>query len=508
MKPLLHSLLAGAALLTLGARAETVPVVVDTTTPICTNFMGFGVQWSAYPWFDLTDAEWQRVFDRLDFMRPPVVRVMLRSYRFCEGFDAQGNPIYNWNSPHMLKLYRLLDYCQSRHVKVILGEWDIPASQQDRPDIATDKLQPYHMDENDPRWWRIIADELAHLRRDKHYTCIQYFNFLNEPNSNSSGRIPFDRWKSGLAGLRQELTQRGLARDIQLVGPDVTFLPREGYWVDLTALQCASDVGAYDFHYYSPPADVESGYLEKFCWLKQDFIRRFDPHGGAKPFFMGEAGMVGGGPVEPQGGSDSQRRIYDHIYGVWMADYNVQCARAGLAGTIAWDLDDAMHINKDKDSQWPDVTKTRFKKWGFWNSLADEIGHPEDAKLRPWFYTWSLMSRSFPAGCRTVKTSAPWVAGLRTLAATDGANLSVVLVNDSDAAHDLRLTVPGQSKLPALLRYDYLPGNLAVDQNGFPVPKAILRNPDLAGGLKLNLPARSVIILTSLPTDAPELAEH
>lgn len=57
-----------------------------------------------------------------------------------------------------------------------------------------------------------------------------------------------------------------------------------------------------------------------------------------------------------------------------------------------------MHIIND-NSGWPDIHKTLFKKWGFFNSLAEEIGHPEDANLRPWFYTWSLLSRAFPARC-------------------------------------------------------------------------------------------------------------
>ena len=155
--------------------------------------------------------------------------------------------------------------------------------------------------------------------------------------------------------MNAEFAKRGLAQDVKIIGPDVTFLPRDGFWIELTVTQCPKEVAAYDFHYYAPAAELESGYLEKYCWMKKDYIDRFDPNGKFKPFFMGEAGMTGG-PVEPQGGNDSQPHIYGHNYGVWMADYNVQCARAGMAGTIAWDLDDAMHINKNKDNAWPDVT--------------------------------------------------------------------------------------------------------------------------------------------------------
>lgn len=494
---LLFALVAGCAALAANAAVEPVQITVDAKSALCPNFLGFGVQWSAYPWFDLREQAWQKVFDRLDYMRVPLVRLMTRSYTYCDGFDAEGKPIYRWENNRMKKMYRLLDYCESRHVKVILGEWDHPSSQQDRPDIATDKLQQYHMDENDPRWHRIIADLVAHLRNEKHYTCIAYFNLLNEPDSNSSGRIEFGRWKSAIVGLRAEFSKRGLAPAVEIIGPDVTFLPRDGFWIELTVLQCPAEVAAYDFHYYATAADLESDYLEKFCWLKQDYINRYDPNGRAKPFVMGEAGMTGG-PVKPQGGSDSQPHVYDHIYGVWMADYNIQCARAGMAGTIAWDLDDAMHINKDKDTKWPDITQTLFKKWGFWNSLGEEIGHPEDENLRPWFYTWSLMSRAFPAGAQTVRTSDPHIAGLRTLAARMGDEISIALVNDSDVPQELRVVMPGSPQIPRLQRYNYFPDDRPVDARGFPTPKQILTKVDLAAGLSVALPARSVVIFTTI----------
>jgi len=497
MKKLLFPFAAGVALLALPVLAEPVQITVDTSTPLCTNFLGFGVQWSPYPWFDLTDTAWQKTFERLDFMRVPIVRLMTRSYTYCDGFDAAGKPIYNWENNRMKKMYRLLDYCQAHGVKVILGEWDHPSSQQDRPDIETDKLQQYHMDQNDPRWHRIIADEVEYLRNTRHYTCIVYFNLLNEPNSNSSGHIPFEKWQAAITALNKEFAQRGLAKDVTIIGPDVCFLPRDGFWIELTVQQCPKEVAAYDFHYYAPAAEIESDYLEKYCWMKKDYIDRFDPAGRAKPFFMGEAGMTGG-PVQPQGGNDSQPHIYEHNYGVWMADYNVQCARAGMAGTIAWDLDDAMHINKNKDNAWPDVTKTLFKKWGFWNSLANEIGHPEDLNLRPWYFTWSLMSRSFPPGCTTVKTPETLVSGLRTLAATVGNDFSLALVNDSDAPHELHITMPEGREIPPLARYNYFSDDRVTDTSGFPQPKGILTQADLAAGLNVSLPARSVVIFTSV----------
>ena len=118
--------------------------------------------------------------------------------------------------------------------------------------------------------------------------------------------------------------------------------------------------------------------------------------------------------------------------------------------------------------------------------------------LRPWFFTWSLMSRSFPPGCTTLKTSETLVPGLRTLAATVGNDFSLALVNDSDAPQEIHIAVPGGKKILQLARYDYFPGDKLTDKNGFPLPKEILADTDLATGLNVSLPARSVVIFTSV----------
>jgi hypothetical protein len=273
------------------------------------------------------------------------------------------------------------------------------------------------------------------------------------------------------------------------------------WWVDRAALECSELLGAYDVHEYIAFEDLESGYAEKVLWQKRDFINRHDPKGRSKPFYMGEIGMNRRGPVEPQGGEDSHPKVYEHIYGVWMADFNVQAARAGMQGTIAWMLDDAMHINKDKDTAWPDMKKTLFKKWGFFNSLAEEIGHPEDANLRPWFYPWSLMSRYFPRGCTIIASKQPYPFGLRTLAARIGENShTVCLVNDSDKPCEVNL----KSATPIrgrLRHYEYSESSRLTDALGYPKAARVTNADQLTEGLLITLPTRSVILLSTMAGD-------
>lgn len=478
-------------------RAAPAVITVDPSRVVSSNFLGFGVNWCPYPWFDISDQAWETCFRRMDYVRPPVVRIMQRAFYYCSGFDPQGRPIYHWDSPEMVKLYRMLDYCEKRGICVIIGEWESPWSNNERSDHARDNLQPLHITENDPRWYRMISDCLEHLLNVKHYTCIKYYNLINEPNGDWSGIADFNKWRVAIEGFHAELQRRGLLQKISIIGPDACQI-EDSYWLDLAVRTCADRLGLYDLHLYARKSDVESGWLETFFRVKREFIDRYDWRGSHKPFIISEAGMERTGPCEPQGGMDSQANVYKPIYGIWMADYSVQCARAGLQGVLMWSVDDAEHI-MNGDKGWPDVHKTLFKKWGFWNSLGAEIGHPEDENLRPWFYTWSLMSRYFPAGCRILRTADPGVAGVRSLAADVGQNdLTVVLVNDSDRPQDLQLTVLGLKGAGPVRRYDYSLTHRLVDQEGFPVPTNTLNVERLTSGLAVHLPARSFILYTTL----------
>ena len=79
-----------------------------------------------------------------------------------------------------------------------------------------------------------------------------------------------------------------------------------------------------------------------------------------------------------------------------------------------------------------------------------------------------------------------------------GDDLSIALVNDSDAPQEIHVRVPGSKKIPQLARYNYFPDEKLTDKNGFPQAKEILADADLAAGLKVSLPARSVVIFTSV----------
>ena len=160
-----------------------------------------------------------------------------------------------------------------------------------------------------------------------------------------------------------------------------------------------------------------------------------------------------------------------------------------------------MHVGGQYGSQ-------NLKQWGFWNSLGGQYGYPAaDLQLRPWFYAWAVLARSFPAGAQPLLTPSTGIPGLRVAAAriptAGGYQLSFAFVNDSDVARSLTLSVPTAAAPLSLARYDYFAGDQPLDANGFPAPVQTLAAVRLADGVNIQLPARGLVVLSSLRTGAP-----
>ena len=79
-----------------------------------------------------------------------------------------------------------------------------------------------------------------------------------------------------------------------------------------------------------------------------------------------------------------------------------------------------------------------------WNTLGGAVfGDPSQEEIRPWYYTWSLMCRCFPAGSRIVKLEGKMPEGVAGTAAVlpDG-SVSVALVNFGGRDYPVNLNLP------------------------------------------------------------------
>ena len=463
-------------------------VYVDTDTAVVKSYTGAGVQWDPSD-FAYADAQWGRISQRVDVLRPQFIRCCLTSDFYCTGFDAQGRPGYDWDTARMGRLYRILDYCQSHHVEVLLGEWG----------------PSFGMAGDDPRWSRLIADCLEHLVRAKGYSCIRYYNKQNEPTGDQAA---FERWKTSQESLAAELHKRGLDRQIALVGPDTSGTDLL-WWADSAAGEMPQTLGAYEVHWYAQDDEITGGLIEKTLTRRRSFAAAHDPAGRAKPFLIAEAGTSD--TLAAQTGDwksgDSNTKIRDFGYGVYMADYLLQTMRAGVGGVSAWDLDDSMHTQAKIAPTAANPNAYSLKVWGFWNTFGGAMGRPEDENLRPWFYPWSLLCHAFPRGMKVVSASSTALPGVRAAAATrmNGGkdDLSLAVVNDSDTPRTVRVIVPNAAGRAILREYHYFDADRPTNAGGFPVVRRVLPGISLATGLTVSLPSRGLVLLTTLDGGSP-----
>lgn len=475
---------------------------------ITSRFLGNGVQWSAYPHADSPDAEWglmmseekwQMVFSRLDYMMPRMVRVIDQAnWRYLKGFDGEGNPVLDFNSPQVKTLEKLLNYCQKNKIVVLFGEWGCPFQVHDLDQVAGGKFTGA----NDPKWIKIIVSYLDHLINKKGYTCIQYYNLVNEPNGSwASTNGNWKEWSEGIRLLKVALDKAGLSRKISIAGPDAVVRydhPQSIYtgrgWIAESVSQLNDCIGLFDIHAYTSYEEVRSG---KFSDYYGEIAGLTKPT--HQPIIFGEIGFNKDTPenrarikTDKNASEDSQMAVYDFSYGIDMADAAIQIMNSGYSGAMAWDLDDAMHTNGDKGD------KNQLKRWGFWNSLGTELcNNPNDEKLRPWFYTWSLICRYFPKGINIVYSDPTKIAGLRFVAGCDQTNMTVAMVNNSEVNQKIRLKIHGSGYSEPFKKYVYREDLRPTDQNSFPIPykNEIIPKPNT--GIEVEIPAKSFVLFTT-----------
>ncbi len=430
-----HPLVAAAMLFAVAcSRPVEVRVSQEVINPC---YLGNGVEWDPYDeavsWgHDLTEADWDTLYARLDYMKPQYVRCMINSpftYYTGSGFE---------DTRHADKLLKLLSYCQSRGVMVVYGEYNPPVWEM----------------KGSQEWVEASVRHLNYLVDGQGFDCIRHFVIFNEPDGNwASTNGDFAFWKEMVRRFRAEMDKYpALKENVSLAGPDAVIdyrNPASPYdaagWLKATVEE-VPEIGIYDMHAYPGQRYVRSGEFEKTLRQMKALAD--------KPIILGEAGFkyfsdpadsslakeywrrVEGHPFTK--GSDCNMLVYDTFYALDMAVMLCSVMNSGFSGAAAWMLDDAMHSNGDSG-----LTED-VKLWGMWNILGAEVfGDPSQEEIRPWYYTWSLMCRHFPAGSRILKLEASLPDGVSATAArTPSGTYSLAFVNVSDQPVELSVRLP------------------------------------------------------------------
>ncbi|MCG8377473.1 MAG: hypothetical protein MI702_13430, partial [Chlorobiales bacterium] len=196
---------------------DSIRITINPDEVISTNFIGNGVQWSAYPHADtenadwgklMTDEKWEMNYQRLDYMQPRLFRVLDQAnWRYLVGFDNDDMPILDFTTPEVKALEKILDYAQANNITVLFGEWGTPYKVHDTHLGHGDKFTGA----NDPKWINSIVSYLKYLIIDRGYTCLKYYNLVNEPNGDwATTNGDFVEWSEGVKLLNEALKQNGL----------------------------------------------------------------------------------------------------------------------------------------------------------------------------------------------------------------------------------------------------------------------------------------------------------
>ena len=387
-------------------------------------------------------------------MKIPIVRVMIIG-NMC----YKGKGKYDWNTPEMKSLYNHLDICQKLGIDVILTDWGCQSEWLKVPEVKSPA---------DKKYAEIIAAYTDYLINQKEYSCIKYLVMINEPNLYP---VPgqWSKWRKGIKNLAAELKKRKLDKKVILTGSDESC---NDEWHYKTVDELKDFFGAYDVHKYANDEDVKIGKLFDYFYELKQYAKKKDAKAKNKPFIIGEAGL-NNFAKHPFG----NKKINTVYYGIFMADYAAQAANAGADAILAWMLDDNSH---------------QGFYWGLWSDKSNGM------KLRPWFFTWALLTKYFPKGCEIFRVKQP-SENVRVLAARikvgAESRWSICIVNRGDKSASIKFKIPDVEKLK-MKQFLFNERSVKTDKNGFPLP-AKNKIVDLANGIIC--PENSALILSNLP---------
>ncbi len=466
-------------------------VVIHLQETVTSQITGLGVQWDPYD-YPPSQRSWRTILQRVDYMHPSFLRVMVLGRSQWQTQPPLSSALRRVLVQHGIVEnvdQRILSWAQRHDSKVILGTWWCS------PLADANKYNNSYAIHD---WAKAVAAQVAYLRKQRGFTCIRYYNFVNEPQW-AQGLGP--RWAMVANALHIAFHRAGLAGAVRIIGPDTYGDPPNSNsynWPLLVfvAQHAHRAVGAYDIHWYARNNEVCNGTIQTTLVREKKMVEALDPAAGHKPFLMGESGLIQG-----RCNGDQQPRVKTFTYGVMMADYAVQVFRAGWSGISAWDLDDAMHVVNGKRITHP-PGKLTLKIWGFWNSQGAAMGDPKDFNIRPWFYTWSLMSRMFHAGTRIVFSHEPvQMKRFRMLAGTRIVHnhliISVMLVNDAKKTRKLVVRIPSDKNTSTFTEYRYFRHDRPVNAYGLPIAAKRLYDVNPAHGMTIDMPGSGVIFLTN-----------
>jgi len=438
-----------------------------------------GSGWGAYPPAE-DEAAWQSLYHHADWLGLDWNRV-----EFEQRIYEPERQRFDWNSPEMRILYRILDWAESRHTHVFLQQMWSNTTWNSLPALRDDPAKRVH---SAPLSVDDYADGIAqlveHLVNVKGYTSIRWLSVNNEPGQGYS-------WWQGpdlkpleptpdFKKMRAALDRRGI--NLPISGPD---------WADMPSLEPAkidfdASIGAYDIHSYNADLDQPGKANAEFS-LSTTQARIKDwaewAHKRDKPFFISEIGSMayGWGDTNPAPGG--------YEAGIKNASLVIRAINAGTDGFNRWSF-----LNRgDLDGQWQLLDTWDLKANRMMKTFTP---HPNA------YYMWGILTRYTALNSQVLhlQTEGGSVDGVQRLVATalrsPKGETTVLVVNESAEDMNGKIEFDNLPKAIRLYRYRITPAMRNRTDLQLK-PEAEFKPSRGHGSFSDSLPARSITVYST-----------
>ena len=301
-----------------------------------------GSAWGALPKAD-DDSAWNQVFLLTDWLGLDWVRLEI-NHRMYE--PQKGKLVTD--GEEMKILIRVLDYCQRRGIDVLLQEMWPDVEWLAYPEFKSDRIALLRSAPADINAWADgYARLVAHLVKEKNYTCIKWLSVANEPMEDWSWwRLPGNKSQSitpVIIAMKKRLHDKGL--NVGIAAPDGSYSQMIRPPGEADYCRYADAISFHDyittFDWWDKPFKYELLRMSRTAKLFDNW-KHYARSAGDKPLFMAEFGTFMLGFDKDGKGPSEYTALLRDIQQV------IRLSNVGVDAFSHWSL-----LNRgDLDGQW------------------------------------------------------------------------------------------------------------------------------------------------------------
>lgn len=446
-------------------------IIFDDSNVIHANYMGIGVEFDVYEHPEIIREEQEQlIFERLDKLKPSMVRMMMNYTWIVKNLDTKGTLDvlddtweYNFSSTQAKNMFQLLDYLEEKGISVALGPWRA--------------IDGWTTETSDPRWAKITGRLFEEII-DRGYTVVKWFVPSNEPNYIQDNT--YEIWSTGVKNVYNEFKSLGLDTKVGIIGTDVSSYDAALSWADYLESSTTRALSNYSVHLYVSDRTIDTGKLAEQVSDIVNAHKKKDSKLDEKGFIVWEAGLIDGRHEF----IDTNELIDTFNYGLRMVDYTIQTMLGRANGIVYWELDDGAHF----------LPTGGNGTWGMFSSL----GNPWQQEVRPWFHSSQLLSNLYAKGTTIYSGTTEIESGFRMIGgiSEDGTTGSMVAVNRTKESITKKFVFDKAIEDDTLYIYIFNEKDLKLGNDGYIIP-----NYTMDGSLNqittFEIPANTALIITN-----------